>query len=74
MDLIEGAPWFRVRSVVLDVQDSLKIQERLARGKYAVPVIVMTSDNEREVREKALAAGAEIRAFPNYKRSVVSQR
>ena len=62
IDLVEGMPWLRVECVVLDVQmpklNGLEVQERLARGGNAIPVIFITAHDEAGVREKALAAGA----------------
>ena len=62
LDFVQGAPWLRVDSVVLDVQmpdlNGLEVQERLAKSGNPIPVIFITAHDEVGARERALAAGA----------------
>lgn len=62
LDFVEGTPWLRIDSVVLDVQmpepNGLEVQERLARSSHPIPVIFITAHDDVGVRDKALAAGA----------------
>jgi FixJ family two-component response regulator len=60
--LLEAAPSFDPDCIVLDIQmpgmNGLEVQEWLARRGSRLPIIFITADDEVEVRERALAAGA----------------
>lgn len=62
LDLLEAMPSFKPDCLILDVQmpgmNGLEVQDRLAIGRHAIPMIFITAHDEIGIREKALAMGA----------------
>jgi FixJ family two-component response regulator len=62
VDLLEAMPSFQPDCLILDVQmprmNGFDVQDRLVRGRHAIPIIFITAHDEFGVREKALACGA----------------
>jgi len=62
IDFIETMPAQRFDCVILDVQmpglNGLDVQERLKKRGNRLPIIFIAADDEVNIRERALAAGA----------------